>query len=521
MRAGGSWVEVGVQLAGDGGGGLAVGCVIPDEPLRRGLKWLAKECPHHPPLLPVLARDVVLKRLGRVSEEEVEGMGPGECVALFNGAVEEAREEVRAGAGGSVEGWPPPELDRWQGQVAQRGLPPPGWNRGEVVEGVMEALENVKLPPFRETSDHRLLPSGQRKGARLEEQAERAWRSLSRYLAAVGRRKEGALAEQREAEVLLRYSCSVARGGGGEGVLTVCWGRIFLSLFQKQLSKLLGASPLVVYVSPSGEGAEQGGEGDGCIGWEVVFEADRIPVKRNTRVALDEILQEEERAGAGGWGGWGATGLTPGEQRAMMWEKRKQEGAAHVAESPQKLRRLKEKEDLRQKGRAGGLQGLTEEEEEEVEEGQRHGRQLVEAAELDELRQVAAEVRQGVMFMLGGEEVEMEPTDAEVAMSRMVEEMDVRAVERNRCFEMEESGGSYGCSPDREQSIWDGVTGGKVGGRGDDAAYSQAHAHTNGWTALIPSGRAAGEWMKDRFELLLQQHQGIHAALQEVAKLWA
>ncbi|KAK9684999.1 hypothetical protein RND81_10G248500 [Saponaria officinalis] len=160
-----------------------------DQKLKDSLIWLASESCPQPILSSMTTRELVslhlnlcLDPLHHMGSERV---GPNQCIASFNEALDRTMNDIVTAAKVNPNGWPCPELYLLDNSTAEfravkRYLPSLGWSSSEEVERLTSALVNSKLPYL--SDDLSLLGKGCNIEEEIEEQRQFLHDCLIKYL---------------------------------------------------------------------------------------------------------------------------------------------------------------------------------------------------------------------------------------------------------------------------------------------------------------------------------------------------
>ncbi|XP_066398182.1 SAC3 family protein B-like isoform X2 [Miscanthus floridulus] len=160
-----------------------------DEKLREGLKWLISSLPRQPDVTLVKTHELLLDylnpQLELLNTHVAPGAGPGDCISVFNNAVNQLAEEVLAAARASSSQWPAPEIDLLErtsnGRIyAEMFLPTIGWSSPSRTQPLLAAINSCKIPEF--SYDLSWLNHGSHMGKQIQDQKKLLQECLARYL---------------------------------------------------------------------------------------------------------------------------------------------------------------------------------------------------------------------------------------------------------------------------------------------------------------------------------------------------
>ncbi|GJN41153.1 hypothetical protein PR202_gn00491 [Eleusine coracana subsp. coracana] len=147
-----------------------------DDNLRDGLKWLTRKLPLQPDVTLVKTYELLLDflnlQLQMLSRHATPEIGPGDCISVFNDAVNQLAEEVLAAAHTNPNQWPALEIDHLENQAvkifAEMFLPSTGWSLPSRIQPLLAAINSCKLPDF--TYDLSWLNQGSLMGKQTQDQ---------------------------------------------------------------------------------------------------------------------------------------------------------------------------------------------------------------------------------------------------------------------------------------------------------------------------------------------------------------
>ncbi|XP_039833823.1 SAC3 family protein B-like isoform X3 [Panicum virgatum] len=160
-----------------------------DENLREGLKWLIRSLPRQPDVTLVKTHELLLNclnpQLELLNTHVVPGAGPGDCISVFNNAVDQVAEEILAAACTNANQWPALEIDLLdrtsnERRYAEMFLPSTGWSSPSKIQPLLAAINTCKIPEFR--YDLSWLNQGSHLGKQTQDQKKFLQECLVRYL---------------------------------------------------------------------------------------------------------------------------------------------------------------------------------------------------------------------------------------------------------------------------------------------------------------------------------------------------
>ncbi|CAM8921351.1 unnamed protein product [Rhodiola kirilowii] len=233
-----------------------------DNQLRHGLQWMASESPVQPVLQSAQIRDVVLSHLkpslDRLTQMSVYEVGPENCVAAFNWALDRSVHEVVEAAKGNPTGWPSPEIclldnSSNEQQACELYLPRVGWSSPQRTEELVHALNSCKLPAL--TEDLTWLHRGSYMGEDLEKHGSLLENCLFGYLTESVKVLGLSLAKQ-EAHLILQKNTRLELRNSSF-YLVPAWAAIYQRVFNWQLTNLTNVKHSTVYLPKHQDGVPQ------------------------------------------------------------------------------------------------------------------------------------------------------------------------------------------------------------------------------------------------------------------------
>ncbi|KAL5677062.1 hypothetical protein ACJX0J_013193, partial [Zea mays] len=183
-----------------------------DNKLREGLKWLVSSLPVQP--------DVTLLLNTHVAP----GVGPGDCISVFNNAVNQLAEEILAATNANCSQWPAPEIDLLERTSNERIY----------AEMFLPSIGCCKIPEF--SYDLSWLNHGSHMGKQIQDQKKLLEECLPRYLTESARLLD-------ESQVVTEVNVMVQNCVGLElrdssYYLAPRWVAIFRRIYNWRLAKL-------------------------------------------------------------------------------------------------------------------------------------------------------------------------------------------------------------------------------------------------------------------------------------------
>ncbi|KAL6657087.1 hypothetical protein ACP70R_004867 [Stipagrostis hirtigluma subsp. patula] len=213
-----------------------------DDKLREGLKWLASKLPLQPDVTLVKTHELFLNYLNPQLEmlnNHVNRVWPGDCILVFNNAVNQLAEEISAAAYTNSNHWPPPEIDLLdtssnERMFAEMFLPSIGWSLPARIQPLLAAINSCKLPDF--SYDLSWLNQGSYMGKQIQDQKLSLEECLARYLTESARLLN-------ETQVITEVKIMVQKCVGLElrdsyYYLVPRWVSIFRRIYNWRLAKL-------------------------------------------------------------------------------------------------------------------------------------------------------------------------------------------------------------------------------------------------------------------------------------------
>jgi nuclear mRNA export protein SAC3 len=160
-----------------------------DDNLRDGLKWLTSKLPPQPDVTLVKTHELLLDflnlQLELLSRHPTREVGPGDCISVFNDAVNQLAEEVWAAAHTNPTQWPAVEIDHLEtssneSRFAEMFLPSTRWSSPSRINPLLAAINSCKLPDF--SYDLSWLKQGSFMGKQTQDQKLFLEECLVRYL---------------------------------------------------------------------------------------------------------------------------------------------------------------------------------------------------------------------------------------------------------------------------------------------------------------------------------------------------
>lgn len=260
-----------------------------DKRLREGLEWLAGESPLQPTLHYVKVRELVhthLNFLLRVPDSVNNlKLGPGDCISVFNKALDCSVQEIVDAANANPASWPCPEIGSLdqsndEDRELKSYLPPSGWSSNVKLEQIICAFQDCKLPTF--PDDLSWLARGSKVGHEIENHRLKLESSLVQYLTDTSKMMGVSLATK-EAHVMLQ-SCARLELHGSSYHIVPQWAMIFRRIFNWRLMSLSNGEVSSAYISECHHV-------DLAISdLDVGFEAN-LPSSHYLNTSLDEIIE--------------------------------------------------------------------------------------------------------------------------------------------------------------------------------------------------------------------------------------
>nr|CAB3455156.1 unnamed protein product [Digitaria exilis] len=214
-----------------------------DDKLREGLKWLIRNLPRQPDITLVKTHELLLSylnpQLELLNAHAAPGAGPGDCISVFNNAVDQVVEEIMAAAQTNINQWPALEIDLLEGTsneriYAEAFLPSIGWSSPSRIQPLLAAISTCKIPEF--SYDLSCLKQGSHMGKQTQDQKKLLQECLARYLTE-------ATPSLDETQVATEVNIMVQRYVGLElrdsyYYLVPRWLAIFRRIYNWRLSKL-------------------------------------------------------------------------------------------------------------------------------------------------------------------------------------------------------------------------------------------------------------------------------------------
>ncbi|RLN33878.1 germinal-center associated nuclear protein isoform X2 [Panicum miliaceum] len=160
-----------------------------DDNLREGLKWLIRSLPRQPDVTLVKTHELLLNclnpQLELLNTHVAPGAGPGDCISVFNNAVDQVAEEILAAARTNANQWPALEIDLLERasnerRYAEMFLPSTGWSSPSMIQPLLAAINTCKIPEFR--YDLSWLNQGSHMGKQTQDQKKFLQECLAGYL---------------------------------------------------------------------------------------------------------------------------------------------------------------------------------------------------------------------------------------------------------------------------------------------------------------------------------------------------
>lgn len=214
-----------------------------DDKLREGLKWLVSSLPVQPDVTLVKTHELLLEylnpQLELLNTHVAPGAGPGDCISVFNNAVNQLAEEILAAANTNCSQWPAPEiglLERTSNEriYAEMSLPSIGWSSPSRIQPLLAAINSCKIPEF--SYDLSWLNHGSHMGKQIQDQKKLLEECLARYLTESARLLD-------ESQVVTEVNVMVQNCVGLElrdssYYLAPRWVAIFRRIYNWRLAKL-------------------------------------------------------------------------------------------------------------------------------------------------------------------------------------------------------------------------------------------------------------------------------------------
>ncbi|XP_062186586.1 SAC3 family protein B isoform X2 [Phragmites australis] len=160
-----------------------------DDKLREGLKWLTSNLPPQPDITLVKTHELLLNylnpQLEQLNSHATPGVGPGDCISVFNNAVNQLAGEISAAAYANPNQWPALDIDLLDSLsnekiFAEMFLPSIGWSLPSRIQPLLAAMNSCKLPEF--SYDLSWLNQGSYMGKQIQDQKLFLEECLARYL---------------------------------------------------------------------------------------------------------------------------------------------------------------------------------------------------------------------------------------------------------------------------------------------------------------------------------------------------
>ncbi|KAL6841790.1 hypothetical protein ACP4OV_028302 [Aristida adscensionis] len=213
-----------------------------DDKLREGLKWLASKVPPQPDVTLAKTHELFLNYLKPQLEllnSRVARVSPGECISVFNNAVNQLVEEISGSAHANFNQWPAFEIDLLDASsnerlFAEMCLPRIGWSLPSRIQPLLAAINSCKLPEF--SCDLSWLNQGSYMGKQIQDQKLFLEECLARYLTESARLLNGT-------QVITEVKTMVQKCVGLElrdsyYYLMPRWVSIFRRIYNWRLAKL-------------------------------------------------------------------------------------------------------------------------------------------------------------------------------------------------------------------------------------------------------------------------------------------
>ncbi|WVZ66887.1 hypothetical protein U9M48_016047 [Paspalum notatum var. saurae] len=278
-----------------------------DDRLRDGLKWLVRSLPRQPSVTLVKTYELLLSylnpKLELLNTHVAPGTGPGDCISVFNHAVNQLAEEILAAARTNSNQWPALEIDLLERTsneriYAEMFLPSIGWSSPSRIQPLVAAINSCKIPGF--NYDLSWLNQGSHMGKQVQDQKKLLQECLARYLTESARLLD-------ETQVVTEVNIMVQKCVGLElrdsyYYLVPRWASIFRRIYNWRLAKLSTgefseAYVLTQHLYPSlavadFSGATQHGltpNGSTCDEASILEDHSMMPAV-STGLSLDEII---------------------------------------------------------------------------------------------------------------------------------------------------------------------------------------------------------------------------------------
>jgi len=278
-----------------------------DDKLREGLKWLISSLARQPDVTFVKTHELLLDflnpQLELLNTHVAPGAGPGDCISVFNNAVNQLAEEILAAARANSSQWPPPEIDLLERTsneriYAEMFLPSIGWSSPSRIQPLLAAINSCKIPDF--SYDLSWLNHGSHMGQQIQDQKLLLQECLARYLTESVRLLD-------ETQVVTEVDIMVQKCVGLElrdssYYLAPRWVAIFRRIYNWRLAKLSTGEFSEAYVltqhlyqSPAAAGSNgttQGLTANNTTRDDVAILEDHIMMPAvSTGISLDEIIE--------------------------------------------------------------------------------------------------------------------------------------------------------------------------------------------------------------------------------------
>lgn len=211
-----------------------------DKRLREGLEWLSRESPPQIVVSRAKTREWVLSHLNSSLKTldiiDIHRVGPGDCISVYNEALDRSMNEVATTAHANPTNWPCPEIDLLEEftnefMAVKLYLPSVGWSSPTRTDALMSALNDCKLPPWED--DLSWLSQGLGIGGEIGKQKLRLENCLVNYLTEI----MGEAMALKEAAILLQ-NFTFFELHNTTYYITPRWVSIFRRIFNWRLMKL-------------------------------------------------------------------------------------------------------------------------------------------------------------------------------------------------------------------------------------------------------------------------------------------
>ncbi|KAJ1292218.1 hypothetical protein BS78_02G374900 [Paspalum vaginatum] len=278
-----------------------------DDRLWEGLKWLVRSLPRLPSVTLVKTYELLLNylnpKLELLNTHVAPGTGPGDCISVFNNAVNQLAEEILAAARTNTNQWPALEIDLLERTsneriYAEMFLPSFGWSLPSRIQPLVAAINSCKIPEF--NYDLSWLNQGSHMGKQVQDQKKLLQECLARYLTESVRLLD-------ETQVVTEMNIMVQKCVGLElrdsyYYLVPRWASIFRRIYNWRLAKLSTgefseAYVLTQHLYPSPAVADSSGatqhrltaNGNTCDEASILEDHSMMPAV-STGLSLDEII---------------------------------------------------------------------------------------------------------------------------------------------------------------------------------------------------------------------------------------